>query len=91
MTIPQHLQQFVEGAVASGKYRSPEEVLSTALHLLQERERKLNALRADIRLGIEQLERGEGIPILDEAAHRAFFDDIERRGQQRLAQKREKS
>jgi antitoxin ParD1/3/4 len=89
MTIPQDLQRFVEGAVARGAYGSPEEALSTALQLLQEREQKLNALRAELRLGAEQLERGEGIPVADEAAHGAFFDDIERRGQQRLATKRE--
>jgi antitoxin ParD1/3/4 len=87
MTIPQELRQFVDGAVASGKYRSPEEVVATALRMLQEREQKLMALRSDIAIGIAQLDRGEGLAVADEQAHLAFFDDIDRRGHQRLATK----
>jgi antitoxin ParD1/3/4 len=87
MTIPQELQPFVDGAVASGRYRSPEEVVSTALRLLQERDRKLMALRDDIAIGLEQLDRGEGFVVTDEQAHLAFFDDIERRGHERLGNK----
>jgi antitoxin ParD1/3/4 len=84
-TIPEELKEFVDTEIAAGKYRSPEEVIATALRLLQERERRLNGLRADLHIGLEQLEKGEGTVIADEAAHDAFFEEMENRLQQGLA------
>lgn len=81
-TLPDELKAFVETEIAAGKYRSPDEVIATALRLLKERERRLNALRADLQVGIQQLQNGEGTVIADEAAHDAFFDAIEKRCQQ---------
>jgi len=57
--IPDELKAFIEREIASGKYRSEEEVLSAGLRLLQERERKLEALQADLLEGVSELERGE--------------------------------
>ena len=88
VTIPEELQQFVEHAIASGKYRSWDEVVSEALRLLREREEKLDRLRSDIQLGIDQLGRGEGLVVNDQVAHQKLLDDIEERGAQRLADKR---
>jgi len=85
--VPQEFDDFVAREVASGKYRSHEEVVSAGLRLLQERERKLAALRADIQVGFDQLDRGEGITIESEEALRAFFEDIKARGLERLATK----
>lgn len=62
-TIPSELEQFVDQEVASGKYRSADEVVSQSLRLLQERERKLEALKADIQVGLDELDRGEGLPL----------------------------
>jgi len=84
-TIPEELKGFVETEIASGKYRSPEEVVATALRLLKERERRLDGLRADLHIGLEQLEKGQGTVIADETAHDAFFADMEKRLQQGLA------
>jgi hypothetical protein len=36
-------------------------------------------------IGLEQLKKGEGIFIADEAGHEAYFDELEKRCQQRLA------
>lgn len=58
--IPSEFAQFVKDEIASGKYRSAEEVLNEALRLLQTRERKLRALQTDIQVGLEQLDRGGG-------------------------------
>ncbi|MFA6019951.1 MAG: type II toxin-antitoxin system ParD family antitoxin, partial [Rhodospirillales bacterium] len=44
-----------------------DEVLQEALHLLDERERKLSALRADIQLGLDQAEQGDAAPLDMEA------------------------
>jgi antitoxin ParD1/3/4 len=68
ISLPPDLDRFVQDAVASGRYRSADEVLQAAVRLLRERDErqreqaaKLAALRADIGEGIASIERGEGI------------------------------
>jgi len=51
------LENLVESILDAGGYRDENEVLSEALHLLQQRDR----LRAEINKGIEELDRGERI------------------------------
>ena len=84
-TIPPDLQQFLDQELASGQYRSADEVICAGLRLL--RDRRLYELRSDIQAGLAQLERGEGIELEDEQALRAFFDDVKARGRQRLKAK----
>ena len=74
--IPPELERFVEREVTSGKFRSREEVISEGLRLLQERERKLEALRSDIQSGLDQLERGEGTVIHDEGSRQMFAGSL---------------
>jgi len=56
----------VAEALQSGAYSSSDEVIDRALEVLRERDEWLSASReandAKIRTGIEELERGEGIP-----------------------------
>jgi antitoxin ParD1/3/4 len=80
--ISPEFEQFVFDAVAAGKYRSAEEVVADGLRLLRERE--IDALRKEIDVGLEQIERGEVIDIDDEVAHAALLEDIKARGRQRL-------
>jgi putative addiction module CopG family antidote len=68
MTIqlkPEQEHRIAE-AVRSGAYQSPDEVIERALEVLHERDAWLLANRqavdAKIRRGIEELDRGEGIP-----------------------------
>ena len=79
------LESFVQHEVAAGNYPSAEDVISDGLRLL--RERKLYELRRDIEAGRAQLERGEGIELKDDDALRVFFEDIKRRGMERLRAK----
>jgi len=67
--------------VAGGRFHSEEDVVAEALRLLEVRERKLEALRKDIQVGIDQLDRGEGLPL--------DVDDIMKRGRERLTQRGE--
>nr|WP_225225380.1 type II toxin-antitoxin system ParD family antitoxin [Komarekiella delphini-convector] len=59
------LEQLVKDRVTSGRYHSVNEVIGEALRLLEERDRlqeqRLAELKAKIQVGIEELERGEGI------------------------------
>ncbi|QFS89853.1 Antitoxin ParD1 [Mycobacterium sp. THAF192] len=44
-SLDEHFSAFIEGEVASGRYRSASDVVRTALRLLEERELRLRALR----------------------------------------------
>ncbi|MBM3942106.1 MAG: type II toxin-antitoxin system ParD family antitoxin [SAR202 cluster bacterium] len=45
-------ERLIQEKVASGLYGSPDEVISMALRLLEERDRKLEALRKDVQEGL---------------------------------------
>jgi antitoxin ParD1/3/4 len=62
-TLPQDVQDFVDHELASGRYRSTEDIVVAGLRLLQ-RDRQ-EALQG-IEEGLAEIERGEGTP-LDEA------------------------
>jgi antitoxin ParD1/3/4 len=57
--------QFVDDMLKSGLYQSQSEILREGLRLLKEREElkkiRLAELRKEIRLGVEQADRGEFI------------------------------
>jgi Arc/MetJ-type ribon-helix-helix transcriptional regulator len=56
----------IEEALRSGAYSSPDDLIGRALDVLHEQDEWLSANRlaidAKIRTGIEELERGDGIP-----------------------------
>ncbi len=63
ISLPPELEQFVTAKVQSGDYPTAGEVVRDGLRLLQERERvrqiRLEELRNEIAIGIDQLNRGE--------------------------------
>jgi len=68
MTItldPDH-EQMIRKALNTGAYQSPDEVVGRALEILSSQDGWLQqnrgAIDAKIRRGIEELDRGEGIP-----------------------------
>lgn len=67
-SLPPEVESFLRRKVESGMYDSADEVIEEALRLLEERDKlreiRLEELRALIRVGIEQADRGE---LLDEA------------------------
>jgi antitoxin ParD1/3/4 len=62
VSLTPELERIVEQKVDSGQYNSASEVVRAGLRLLQQRdemhEAKLNALRAEIQKGIDDLEAG---------------------------------
>jgi antitoxin ParD1/3/4 len=86
VTLSPDLEKLIAEQVASGQYPSPGEVVRDALRLLQEqiafRERKLEALRRDVRTGLEALEKGE-YDEYDTGGVRNLAADIKARGRER--------
>jgi putative addiction module CopG family antidote len=78
LSMPPDLNTFVHQAVAMGAYESEEAMVVAALRLLQQRDKKLKELRAELQPALDSLDRGEGIPL--------DFEDIKIRGRQRLAE-----
>jgi antitoxin ParD1/3/4 len=67
ISLTPQLEAFVQEKVASGLYSSASEVVRDALRMLEEQDRvkatKLEMLRREIQKGIDELDRGEGIPL----------------------------
>jgi antitoxin ParD1/3/4 len=78
------LEQFVQSRVASGLYQTASEVIREGLRMLEERERardaSLEELRAKIRRGADQADRGE---LLD---GEAVFEEIRQLSARRRAE-----
>jgi antitoxin ParD1/3/4 len=73
--IPSDLQQFVHQVINAGNYKSEAEVVDQALRLLQDRQKRIEELRREVRPALDRLDRGEGIE-LNEDGLDAFFEDI---------------
>jgi antitoxin ParD1/3/4 len=71
VTLPPEFEAFVIEQVENGVYPSPDRVVQEALRLLKEqderRQAKLEDLRQEIAIGLEQIERGEVAPLDIEA------------------------
>jgi len=78
VSLPDPLNAFVHQQVESGAYANAEEVVQASLRRFQrqyeEDAHKLTQLRSAIQVGLDQLDRGEGIKVADV---RAFLDEIE--------------
>lgn len=88
VTLPADLEQFISRKVESGQYLCENEVIVEGLHLLRQRDEldkiRLEGLRKEIAIGIEQIERGEYTEY-DEASLQEMYERIRARGRQRVA------
>ncbi len=87
ISLTPELEQYVNGKVDSGMYHSASEVIREGLRLLREKEElhrtKLEELRREIQIGLDQAERGQVSPFNEET-----LKEVKARGRQRLAGKR---
>ncbi|MBM3933107.1 MAG: type II toxin-antitoxin system ParD family antitoxin [SAR202 cluster bacterium] len=64
VSLTPQLEELVRRKVESGQYNSASEVVREGLRLIEERDRvltaKLDALRSDIQVAVDQVKRGEG-------------------------------
>ncbi|MCL2639665.1 MAG: type II toxin-antitoxin system ParD family antitoxin [Phycisphaerales bacterium] len=91
ISLTPELELFIQTKVESRMYQTASEVVREALRLMvredQDRQAKLEALKRDVQLGLDQLDRGEYIEIRNEEEAKAFFDHIKQNGRARLAAK----
>jgi antitoxin ParD1/3/4 len=82
VSLTPELEKLVKDKVKSGRYLSSSEVVREGLRLLEQldrfREEKLDALRRDVELGIEQADRGDIAPF-DPDHYRAIIKGARRR------------
>ena len=87
------LQEFVDELIATGRFASPGEVVREALDLLRTREeltpQEMEWLRREIAVGIDQLNRGEGIELKTREELAAYFEDVKARGQARWSARKD--
>jgi antitoxin ParD1/3/4 len=67
VNLTDRLEEFVKAKVDSGLYNSASEVVRDALRLMAEqdqiREAKLEALRREVQIGLDELDAGKGEPL----------------------------
>lgn len=67
VSLTPELEKLVNERVRSGMYSSSSEVVREALRLLNAQEeyrrQKLEDLRKEIQIGLDQLDRGKGVPL----------------------------
>jgi antitoxin ParD1/3/4 len=65
VSLTPQLESLIKDKVASGRYHSASEVIREALRLLEEqdlvRRVRLAELRNDTKIGLDQLDRGQGV------------------------------
>ncbi|MBP0019466.1 MAG: type II toxin-antitoxin system ParD family antitoxin [Cyanobacteria bacterium SBLK] len=65
ITLTSEQEKLLNEKVKAGKYKTVDDAIAEALRLLDERDRNyeqwLEQTRAKVKIGLEQLDRGEGI------------------------------
>jgi antitoxin ParD1/3/4 len=84
------LERLVTEKVESGQYQSPSDVICEALWLLKDRDdlhrHKLEELRREIQIGLDQIDRGE-YTVYDENSLPQMLEEIKAKGREKLARK----
>jgi putative addiction module CopG family antidote len=76
--VSPELQRYIDRALAEGRYLSTEAILSDAVRLLEERDRRLRDMREAVEEGFRSLAEDGPIEIRDESELRSSFNEIRR-------------
>ncbi|WP_127477544.1 type II toxin-antitoxin system ParD family antitoxin [Sulfurivermis fontis] len=81
ISLTPELESRVKAKVESGLYNNASEVIREALRFMETHEDwiheiKLTRLREQLKVGVDQLDRGEGIAVESKSALDTLFDDI---------------
>lgn len=81
-SLPPDLGQFVEQQVASGNYRSADEVIADAVRVLRDLELRQISFRDEIQRGVDQLASGD-YQDYDDQGLRDRFEQLKQRAMAR--------
>lgn len=81
ISLTPELESRVKAKVETGLYNNASEVIREALRFMETHEDwiheiKLTRLREQLKVGTDQLDRGEGIAVESKSALDTLFDDI---------------
>lgn len=81
ISLTPELESRIKAKVETGLYNNASEVIREALRFMETHEDwiheiKLTRLREQLKIGIDQLERGEGIAVESKSALDTLFDDF---------------
>lgn len=65
LTLSPHWDAFIQSEVASGRFASASEVVRAALRELEDKSKRLEALRAHLAEGADEAERGQFVTGFD--------------------------
>ena len=65
ISLPETLKDFALKRVEEGAFSNPSDYVRTLIRADRERQQKLEALRTELQAGIDELDRGGGIPAED--------------------------
>ena len=83
VSLTNELESRIKSKVESGLYNNASEVIREALRFMETHEDwiheiKLGHLKAQLQIGVEQLDRGEGIAIQSTGALDDLFQDLKK-------------
>lgn len=85
LELSEHNSEFVLRCILDGRYKNANEVVEAGLRLLEAREEedrlKLERLRAEVRIGMDDLEAGRYVEVNSVGELDAFLDEINREAQ----------
>jgi antitoxin ParD1/3/4 len=88
VSLSPELEQLLQNELATGKYRSENELLLEAVQLLTARDKRMEELRRQVQIGRDQIDRGECTEF-DDVSLRRFFEGLQERGSRRYAERRQ--
>lgn len=88
VVLTQHHEDVIEGLVSSGRYQNASEVLREGVRLVEQRENlekaKLEALKAAVQVGLDDIEAGRFTEVSSEEEFEVFMANIDREVASRL-------
>ena len=84
ITLSHDVEELINERVKSGAYESADEVIRASLRLLKAREDGMDALRKEILIGVEDIQRGRFTTCASDEELESFSNEIILRGAHKL-------
>jgi antitoxin ParD1/3/4 len=89
VNLTEHFDRYIEARVTSGRFSNASEVVREGLRLLEQREQedqaKLEWLRAAVKEGIDDIERGDYVTLRSDREIKDFMRQLRKEAARELA------